>query len=57
MGPNASVPAGGAIAQAMWLAADTYGDGYVPLPGGWAGVAFEHATLPVVQCIFLRVDP
>jgi hypothetical protein len=57
MGANAGVPAGTAIATNMYNDCVAYGNGFVPLPGGWAGVAFEHATGDPVQCIFLRVDP
>ena len=40
------------------------GDGFIPVPGGWAAVAFENQGAPAagtagdkVQCIFTRIDP
>jgi hypothetical protein len=48
------------------MAADaaTYGDGFIPLPGGWAAVVFEKQGAPAageagdkIQCIFTRIDP
>jgi hypothetical protein len=58
MAEHGQVPAGTAIATAMYLAAAANGEGYVPLPGGWAGVALESPSgVPATQCIFLRIDP
>jgi len=52
-----------AVGTQMYNDAVAYGDGYVPLPGGWAAVCFvptgtppEQGT-PTVQTVFVRVDP
>lgn len=43
------------IANDMIADAASYGDGYLPLPGGWAAVIFDCGT--EVQVIFTFVDP
>ncbi|HBB91787.1 MAG: hypothetical protein A2X22_08170 [Bacteroidetes bacterium GWF2_49_14] len=42
-------------ASKMYAAASAYGDGYVPLPGGWAAVVCVAGSN--VQTIFTIVDP
>ena len=51
--------------DAIQIAADAsnYGQGYVPLPGGWAAIIFVPAgtaadlAQPDIQTMFIRVDP
>jgi len=46
------------IAALMAADAETYGVGYVPLPGGWAAVLFvKHNTPMTYKLIFTIVDP
>lgn len=56
--PAVSFNSGTSIAKRMVDAAAAFGDGYVPLPGGWAAVACLHtdATRPI-QTVFTIVDP
>ncbi len=48
-------------AQQMANDAADYGDGYVPMPGGWAAVVFIHPNSPennpLYQTVFIVVDP
>ncbi|MCU0370337.1 MAG: hypothetical protein MUC31_02890 [Bacteroidales bacterium] len=52
-----TVPAITSNGLAMVAGANANGSGYVPLPGGWAAVAFEPSDGSTLQCIFTRVDP
>ncbi len=45
------------MASKMFAAANTYGDGYVPLPGGWAAVATVNSGTNLIQALFTIVDP
>ncbi len=56
------VPAITALGLEMYADAVAYGDGYIPLPGGWAAVPFikrsdEFAQAPSIQTVFTVVDP
>jgi len=47
-------------AQQMYDDAVAYGNGYLPLPGGWAAVIFLKqgtGNSPVIQTVFIVVDP
>ena len=50
------VPAKTSITDDMVAAADLYGSGYQPLPGGWAAVTFDNDGSPI-QTVFIIVDP
>ncbi len=50
------VPAKTSITDDMVAAAVAYGDGYLPLPGGWAAVTFYNNGQRI-QTIFIIVDP
>ena len=62
---NGGVPALSTMeyAQQMYDDAMQYGNGYVPLPGGWAAVIFvpegtpPDAENPDIQTVFIVVDP
>jgi len=56
------VPAAGPIAWDMIAAAQDFGSGYIPLPGGWAAVPFVKRSdvnldAPTIQTVFTIVDP
>jgi hypothetical protein len=46
-----------AMASKMFAAATANGDGYVPLPGGWAAVATVNSGTNLIQALFTIVDP
>ncbi len=50
------VPAKTAMTDAMVAAAVANGDGYLPLPGGWAAVSFNNQGT-AIQTVFIIVDP
>ena len=50
------VPEKTAMTDTMVAAAVANGDGYLPLPGGWAAVSFNNQGQPI-QTIFIIVDP
>jgi len=56
--PAVSFSTGTSLAKRMVEAASAFGDGYVPLPGGWAAVACisPDAAKPI-QTVFTVVDP
>jgi hypothetical protein len=62
-GGESGVPNLTPLAQQMFNDANTYGAGYVPLPGGWATIIFiSHGTLPgalspTVQTMIIKIDP
>jgi len=51
------------VGNQMYSDAVAYGDGFVPLPGGWAVVCFVPTGTPpdqqdpLVQTVFVKVDP
>lgn len=56
------VPPITSLGTTMYNDAVAYGDGYVPLPGGWAAVPFikrtdVNAQAPSIQTVFTIVDP
>ena len=58
--PAVSFTTAGSMAKQMYEAAVAYGDGYVPLPGGWAAVACINSDpdpLKAIQTVFTIVDP
>ncbi len=56
-GARSGVPPKTSITDDMVTAANLNGAGYVPLPGGWAAVSFDHINSPDIQTVFVIVDP